>query len=110
MALRPVPRGPAGSSRCGLAHDRLGRTSVATPSRSTGKPERGPACGDRRGLQHPSERLKVFGTARVVRTEDDPAFVSSLTVADAYDAVVEAAITVTVTAFDCNVDSTSPDA
>jgi len=48
-----------------------------------------------------SERLKVFGTARVVRIEDDPAFVSSLSVAG-YDAVVEAAITVTVTAFDWN--------
>jgi predicted pyridoxine 5'-phosphate oxidase superfamily flavin-nucleotide-binding protein len=47
------------------------------------------------------ERLKLFGTARVVRIEDDPAYVSSLTVADD-DSVVEAAITVTVTAFDWN--------
>ena len=47
------------------------------------------------------ERLKVFGMARVVRIEDDPAYVSSLTIADD-DAVVEAAITVTVTAFDWN--------
>jgi len=47
------------------------------------------------------ERLKVFGMARVVRIEDDPAYVSSLTIDDD-DAVVEAAITVTVTAFDWN--------
>ena len=47
------------------------------------------------------ERLKLFGMARVVRIEDDPAYVSSLTIADD-DAVVEAAITVTVTAFDWN--------
>lgn len=47
------------------------------------------------------ERLKVFGMARVVRIEDDPTYVSSLTIADD-DAVVEAAITVTVTAFDWN--------
>jgi len=47
------------------------------------------------------ERLKIFGTARVVRIEDDPAYVSSLTIDDD-DAVVEAAITVTVTAFDWN--------
>ena len=47
------------------------------------------------------ERLKLFGTARVVRIEDDPAYVSSLIVADD-DSVVEAAITVTVTAFDWN--------
>jgi len=47
------------------------------------------------------ERLKLFGTARVVRIEDDPAYVSSLTIDDD-DAVVEAAITVTVTAFDWN--------
>ena len=48
------------------------------------------------------ERLKLFGTARVVRIEDDPAYVSSLIVADDDDSVVEAAITVTVTAFDWN--------
>jgi predicted pyridoxine 5'-phosphate oxidase superfamily flavin-nucleotide-binding protein len=48
------------------------------------------------------ERLKLFGTARVVRIEDDPAYVSSLTIADDDDSVVEAAITVTVTAFDWN--------
>ena len=47
------------------------------------------------------ERLKLFGTARVVRIEDDPAYVSSLIVADD-DSVVEAAITVSVTAFDWN--------
>lgn len=47
------------------------------------------------------ERLKIFGTAQVVRIEDDPAYVSSLTIDDD-DAVVEAAITVTVTAFDWN--------
>ena len=47
------------------------------------------------------ERLKMFGTARVVRIEDDPTYVSSLTIADD-DSVVEAAITVTVTAFDWN--------
>ena len=47
------------------------------------------------------ERLKLFGTARVVHLEDDPDYVTSLTVADD-DAVVEAAITVTVTAFDWN--------
>ena len=47
------------------------------------------------------ERLKLFGMARVVRLEDDPDYVASLTVADD-DAVVEAAITVTVTAFDWN--------
>ena len=47
------------------------------------------------------ERLKMFGMARVVRIEDDPAYVSSLTIDDD-DAVVEAAITVTVTAFDWN--------
>ena len=48
------------------------------------------------------ERLKLFGMARVVRIEDDPTYVSSLTVADEDDSVVEAAITVTVTAFDWN--------
>ena len=47
------------------------------------------------------ERLKMFGMARVVRIEDDPTYVSSLTIADD-DSVVEAAITVTVTAFDWN--------
>ncbi|WP_456823959.1 pyridoxamine 5'-phosphate oxidase family protein [Cellulomonas sp. P5_E12] len=47
------------------------------------------------------ERLKLFGMARVVRIEDDPTYVSSLTIDDD-DAVVEAAITVTVTAFDWN--------
>jgi predicted pyridoxine 5'-phosphate oxidase superfamily flavin-nucleotide-binding protein len=39
--------------------------------------------------------------ARVVRIEDDPRFVQSLTIGG-YDAVVEAAITFTVSAFDWN--------
>jgi len=47
------------------------------------------------------ERLKLFGMARVVRIEDDPSQVASLIVPDD-DSVVEAAITVTVTAFDWN--------
>ena len=47
------------------------------------------------------QRLKLFGMARVVRIEDDPSFVQSLTI-DGYDAVVEAAITFTVSAFDWN--------
>lgn len=53
-------------------------------------------------VDYPSrQRLKLFGMARVIRIQDDPAFVSSLTVYDA-DAVVEAAIVVTVKAFDWN--------
>lgn len=47
------------------------------------------------------QRLKLFGMARVVRIRDDPEFVTSLAV-PGYDAVVEAAIVVTVTAFDWN--------
>jgi len=47
------------------------------------------------------QRLKLFGMARVVRIEDDPGFVQSLTI-DGYDAVVEAAIAFTVSAFDWN--------
>ncbi|MBG6239999.1 putative pyridoxine 5'-phosphate oxidase superfamily flavin-nucleotide-binding protein [Mycetocola sp. CAN_C7] len=46
-------------------------------------------------------RLKLFGTARVVRTEDEPDLVASLAVKD-YDAVIEAAIVVTVAAYDWN--------
>jgi predicted pyridoxine 5'-phosphate oxidase superfamily flavin-nucleotide-binding protein len=66
----------------------------------------GNLTGDHRvaiiAVDYPSrQRLKLFGMARVVRIDDDPSFVSSLTI-DGYDAIVEAAITVTVTAFDWN--------
>ena len=47
------------------------------------------------------QRLKLFGMARVIRIQDDPAFVASVAVQGS-DAVVEAAIVVTVTAFDWN--------
>lgn len=66
----------------------------------------GNLVGDRRisiiAVDYPGRRrLKLFGMARVIRIQDDPALVSSLAVQD-YDAVVEAAIVVTVTAFDWN--------
>ena len=47
------------------------------------------------------QRLKLFGMARVIRIEDDPALVSTLML-EGYNAVVEAAIVVTVTAYDWN--------
>lgn len=66
----------------------------------------GNLVGDRRisiiAVDYPRRRrLKLFGMARVIRIQDDPALVSSLAV-QGYDAVVEAAIVVTVTAFDWN--------
>lgn len=47
-------------------------------------------------------RLKMFGHARVVRVEDDPATVESLHHSDDPDAFVERAIFVTVAAYDWN--------
>jgi predicted pyridoxine 5'-phosphate oxidase superfamily flavin-nucleotide-binding protein len=47
-------------------------------------------------------RLKIFGTARVDRYEDNPTIVDELHNRDGADAVVERAITVTVNAFDWN--------
>ena len=66
----------------------------------------GNLAGDHRvaiiAVDYPSRhRLKLFGMARVVRIDDDPGLVSSLTI-DGYDAIAEAAIIVTVTAFDWN--------
>lgn len=66
----------------------------------------GNLVGDRRisiiAVDYPRrQRLKLFGTARVIRIQDDPALVASVAV-EGYDAVVEAAIVVTVTAFDWN--------
>ncbi|KQX06901.1 MULTISPECIES: pyridoxamine 5'-phosphate oxidase family protein [unclassified Leifsonia] len=66
----------------------------------------GNLVGDRRvamiAVDYPRRRrLKLFGMARVIRVEDDPALVSAVAV-PGYDAVVEAAIVVTVTAFDWN--------
>jgi predicted pyridoxine 5'-phosphate oxidase superfamily flavin-nucleotide-binding protein len=53
-------------------------------------------------MDYPNRRrLKMFGHARVVFAEDDPALVGSLTHAD-YQAVVERAVVVTVDAFDWN--------
>lgn len=46
-------------------------------------------------------RLKLFGRARVVRAENDPTLMSSLSSAG-YDAVMEAAVVVSVTAYDWN--------
>lgn len=66
----------------------------------------GNLIGDRRiaiiAVDYPRrQRLKLFGTARVIRIQDDPALVASVAV-EGYDAVVEAAIVVTVAAFDWN--------
>ncbi|MGA5464156.1 pyridoxamine 5'-phosphate oxidase family protein [Mycobacterium sp. NPDC050041] len=46
-------------------------------------------------------RLKVFGHAKIVTAEEDPALIRSLADAE-YDAVVERAVVVTVDAFDWN--------
>ncbi len=46
-------------------------------------------------------RLKIFGRARIVTAADDPELVQSLS-EDAYDAVVERAVIVTVEAYDWN--------
>lgn len=66
----------------------------------------GNLVGDRRiaiiAVDYPRrQRLKLFGMARVIRIQDDPALVSSLAV-EGYNAVVDAGILVTVTAFDWN--------
>ncbi|GAA1756412.1 pyridoxamine 5'-phosphate oxidase family protein [Agromyces humatus] len=66
----------------------------------------GNLVGDRRvaiiAVDYPRrQRLKLFGMARVIRIQDDPALVASVAV-PGYNAVVEAAIVVTVTAFDWN--------
>ena len=54
-------------------------------------------------MDYPTRRrLKIFGTARVVRLEDDPIRVEALRHPDDPDAVVERAVTVTVEAFDWN--------
>lgn len=47
------------------------------------------------------QRLKIYGHARVVSVEDEPALVGRLTMPD-YDAVVQRAVIVSVTAFDWN--------
>jgi predicted pyridoxine 5'-phosphate oxidase superfamily flavin-nucleotide-binding protein len=46
-------------------------------------------------------RLKLFGTARIIRREDDPETVEALTV-EGYPGIVERAVLVTVEAFDWN--------
>ncbi len=54
-------------------------------------------------MDYPTRRrLKLFGTARVVRFEDDPALVEGLRHPEDPDAVVERGIVVTVEAFDWN--------
>jgi predicted pyridoxine 5'-phosphate oxidase superfamily flavin-nucleotide-binding protein len=54
-------------------------------------------------MDYPTRRrLKIFGTARVDRYEDNPKLVDELHNRDEADAVVERAITVTVNAFDWN--------
>ncbi|NQX34078.1 pyridoxamine 5'-phosphate oxidase family protein [Herbiconiux sp. VKM Ac-2851] len=47
-------------------------------------------------------RLKIFGTAQVVRLTDDPAFVESLVHPDDASAIAERAVVITVRAFDWN--------
>ncbi len=47
------------------------------------------------------QRLKIFGHARVAYAEDEPELVAQLSLPD-YDAVVQRAVTVSVTAFDWN--------
>jgi uncharacterized protein len=46
-------------------------------------------------------RLKIFGHARVVSAEDDPALMQTFTDAD-YDATIERAVLITVEAYDWN--------
>lgn len=54
-------------------------------------------------MDYPTRRrLKLFGKARVVRFEDDPALVEGLRHPEDPDAVVERGIVVTVEAFDWN--------
>lgn len=47
-------------------------------------------------------RLKIFGSARIVRTTEDPTLVESLVHPDDVEAVAERAMVVTVAAFDWN--------
>ena len=54
-------------------------------------------------MDYPSRsRLKLFGHAKVVRLDEDPELVESLRHPDDPDAIVERAITVTVSAYDWN--------
>jgi predicted pyridoxine 5'-phosphate oxidase superfamily flavin-nucleotide-binding protein len=56
---------------------------------------------DRDGLPR-RRRLKIFGTAQVIRMTDDPAFVENLIHPDDASAVAERAVVVSVKAFDWN--------
>jgi uncharacterized protein len=47
------------------------------------------------------QRLKIYGRARIVRTEDDPELVAQLN-DPSYDAIVERGVLITVDAFDWN--------